>query len=79
MFQLTLLAHWPYTPIHLDCFIQISFYYVDYYLFKNNFPDSESTHSFKTAQTVTTPPILRPDALFLSKSSYSPNTNFVSI
>lgn len=40
---------------------------------------SDSTHSFKSAQAATTPPLLRPDALFLSKSNYSPNANFVSI
>lgn len=42
------------------------------------FTDSDSTQSFKAAQAVTTPPLLRPDALFLSKSNYSPNATFVS-
>lgn len=44
-----------------------------------SYSGSESTHSFKAAQVATTPPLSRPDALYLSKSNYSPNANFVSI
>lgn len=39
---------------------------------------SDSIQSFKAMQA-TTPPLLRPDALFLSKSNYGPTANFVSV
>lgn len=67
--------YYGYPSIDCSHFISVSIFYLRGIFFAG----SESTHSFKTAQTVTTPPILRPDALFLSKSNYSPNANFVSI
>lgn len=40
--------------------------------------DSDSTQSFKDSQSLMTPPPMRPDALYLSKSNYNSQPPYVS-
>src|ERR1700709_1543463 len=55
----------------------------DYFLTANHCPfspftDSNNVQSFKDPNELTTPPMIRPDALFLAKANFNSANGFVS-